>query len=84
MIEYVEMHTCPLCGSEAYEVLYNLDVPVVRCKKCTLVYLNPQPRVDHQGFYDESYYRGSSTKKADQDNEDVLEAHKVDIRLESC
>lgn len=84
MTEYVEMRACPLCGSESHEVLYDLEVAVVRCRQCTMVYLNPQPRVDHQGFYDESYYRGSSTKKADTDNEDVLEEQKVDIRLESC
>jgi len=49
-----------------------------------MVYLNPQPRVEHQKFYDESYYDGSSTKKPNEDNEDVLEDEKLERRLESC
>jgi len=48
------------------------------------MFLNPQPRVEHQQFYDETYYDGSSVKKSDEDNEDVLEANKIEKRLESC
>jgi len=64
--------------------MYELEVPVVRCMQCSLVYLNPQPRVDHQGFYDEEYYRGTSTQKADIGNIDVLETGALERRLESC
>jgi len=84
MIKYVELGECPLCGEKKSTVLYELEVPVVRCSQCALVYLNPQPRVEHQEFYDESYYDGSSTKKENADNEDVLEAEKIGVRLESC
>jgi len=84
MIKYQKLEKCPLCGGEDSEVLYDMEVPVVRCAQCSLVYLNPQPRVEHQQFYDESYYDGSSTKKDNADNEDVLEAEKVEVRLESC
>jgi len=84
MIKYVKLGGCPLCGEEKSSVLYELETPLVRCAQCSLVYLNPQPRVEHQQFYDESYYDGSSTKKEDADNEDVLEAEKIAVRLESC
>jgi 2-polyprenyl-3-methyl-5-hydroxy-6-metoxy-1,4-benzoquinol methylase len=84
MTKNVELTGCPLCGCVEAQVLYELEVPLVRCEQCAMVYLNPQPRVEHQQFYDESYYDGSSTKKDDADNEDVLEAAKVAVRLESC
>lgn len=83
-MNYVTLDGCPLCGGEQSERLYELEVPVVRCTQCSMVYLNPQPRVQHQQFYDESYYDGSSTKKLNEDNEDVLEAEKLERRLESC
>jgi len=80
----IELKACPLCGANHFTELYALESPVVRCEHCSLVFLNPQPRVEHQGFYDESYYRGSSLKKSDEDNLDVLESGKVQVRLESC
>lgn len=84
MLNTVRLSHCPLCGGAESRILYALEVPVVRCAQCSLVYLNPQPRVEHQQFYDESYYDGSSTQKHAGDNEDVLEAEKVERRLESC
>jgi len=84
MLTMVKLDICPVCGNECFEVVYQLEVAMVRCQHCSLVFLNPQPRIEHQAFYDESYYRGSSDKKEDGDNEDVLERDKVQVRLEAC
>ena len=84
VIKYVKLDSCPLCGGRDSEVLYETEPPLVRCTSCSMVYLNPQPRVEHQQFYDESYYDGSSTKKDSEDNENVLETEKIRVRLESC
>jgi len=80
----IKLEECPLCGKSDFDNLYQLDAPVVQCSSCRLVFLNPQPRVEHQEFYDESYYRGTSEKKERDDNEDVLEGDKIRMRLEAC
>jgi len=80
----VALHTCPLCGGRSWRVLYPTEPPCVRCVACGLVFLNPQPRVEQRGFYNESYYRGTSEQKQAADNEDVLAPEKMQVRLESC
>jgi len=84
MLKNIKLKKCPLCGGNHFTELYSLEVPVVRCENCSLVFLNPQPQVEHQKFYDETYYDGTSIKKGSEDNEDVLEAKKIEKRLESC
>ncbi len=84
MVEYVKLNGCPLCGHNNFVLVYDLETPVVRCEECDLLFLNPQPRVSHQEFYDESYYYGTSTRKNAEDNENVLNAEKIVNRLESC
>ncbi|MDE2222774.1 MAG: methyltransferase domain-containing protein [Candidatus Omnitrophica bacterium] len=34
---------CNLCGADHYTVVYDIDVRIVKCCKCGLVYVNPQP-----------------------------------------
>ena len=50
---------CPLCGSVQYKTLWkNGMLPFVRCKRCRLVYQNPQPD-NAQLFnrYDDEYFK---------------------------
>ena len=59
MTDYI---TCSICGIDDSELLlvkntYN----VVRCRRCDLVYLNPQPAEDElAGIYSSEYYHFSS------------------------
>ena len=84
MVRLVELPACPLCGNDKHKIVFDIEPPLVKCEQCSFMFLNPQPRVEHQQFFDETYYDGSSTKKSNEDNEDVLEAEKVAVRLESC
>jgi hypothetical protein len=57
---------CPKCGSSEWNLLFNAKdrltdyagvFGVVRCRKCSLVYLNPRPtRGSLKHFYPHSYY----------------------------
>lgn len=62
MPEYV---VCNLCGSDTTRVVQNAEEPykVVRCNKCGLVYVNPQPEM-LSGHYDESYYAAWRDKQS--------------------
>ncbi len=58
--------SCPLCQSEKFSKKYEFTTPVqyeiVRCKRCGLVYMNPQlPAAVLDSFYsDERYYTGGA------------------------
>lgn len=58
---------CDLCGADDYKVLYkkpdmltwinNFEYPVVKCKNCGLVYVNPRPTQESmKNFYKNDYH----------------------------
>ncbi len=56
--------TCNLCGNKDYVFMYRIDTKkshfdVVRCSKCRLVYVNPQPSSKEiENMYDKDYFHG--------------------------
>src|SRR3954468_16551285 len=51
---------CPVCEEPGREALFRKDGwPVVRCRRCRLVYVDADVRRDAvEEIYDESYYQG--------------------------
>ena len=60
----LENTKCILCESQNYETIlnkdrYNLNIKTVKCKKCGLVFTNPQPTETFLNkFYSSKMYRG--------------------------
>lgn len=50
---------CPLCGCPNYQAVFNIgkDKKIVRCKSCSMVYLNPMPtQKEMKVFYNSKYF----------------------------
>ena len=67
--EYI---ACPLCGMDDTKHLFmrkdlgykipEIEFPVVRCRRCNLVYVNPRPNAtDIHQFYPENFYSASDS-----------------------
>jgi SAM-dependent methyltransferase len=58
--------SCPLCGADVPEILFLArdrlvgkpgEFPVVRCRSCDFIYLNPHPTTEAlAGYYPDAYY----------------------------
>jgi 2-polyprenyl-3-methyl-5-hydroxy-6-metoxy-1,4-benzoquinol methylase len=59
--ELVQWIPCPLCGKESHEHLFaKQGFDFVRCRKCCLVFVNPQPKVSEI----EQYYKQEGPSSA--------------------
>ena len=54
----LEQINCNLCGIDDTKLLYNKDsLNIVRCKRCSLVYINPRlSEADREKYYSKDYF----------------------------
>lgn len=70
-LEHIE---CNLCRSNKYRILYRkpdncrwinqFEFPIVQCKSCNLVYVNPRPTLESMSYYySNAYHTNRDTEK---------------------
>jgi 2-polyprenyl-3-methyl-5-hydroxy-6-metoxy-1,4-benzoquinol methylase len=80
-----DVESCPICGKiEFKDYVKKGSYKLLQCEGCGIIFVNPQPELNGQGFYDEGYYSGNSAHKENLDNENVLEPKRMKVRFESC
>ncbi len=57
----LEKIRCPLCEGREYKKIYHIKgYNIVKCQGCSLIFINPRPRVeDIEKFYQKGYFRSS-------------------------